>query len=265
MIRLQFIIEKPYLAFLLINRFSKIKRDKDLKEVQSFEKIIKDFKNNPYFYLLKINNLKHTEWGISKILLEHSLDRIGRETEQIIRAINRTDLFRSILQETEAYKREIELQWKRNQKLLYSALKSLLKEKDFSMTSKVVLVHPSFSVGKSFPENLIVYGHKEEWPNYNLVYLVHEFLHIIFYRYGIPDNRISHALIELIADNEIRFILNKKHSKTYFKEGRCSVGHPSLRLIEKQILPYWLGYLKNKRQGIIDFYNNLEELLRNKS
>ena len=59
--------------------------------------------------MLKINNLKHTEWGISKILLEHSLDKIGREAEQIIRAINRTDLFRSILQETEAYKREIEL------------------------------------------------------------------------------------------------------------------------------------------------------------
>jgi hypothetical protein len=54
-----------------------------------------------------------------------------------------------------------------------------------------------------------------------------------------------HALIELLADNEIRIRLNC--SGVYFREGKHSVGHPYLAKLEKKILPRWKEFIKNRK------------------
>jgi hypothetical protein len=61
-------------------------------------------------------------------------------------------------------------------------------------------------------------------------------LHIVFDELEIGEKKISHGIIELITDNELRIRLNKKGK--YFKEQDRDVGHPYLREIEKKILPY---------------------------
>ena len=64
----------------------------------------------------------------------------------------------------------------------------------------------------------------------------------------------------LISDNELRIRLNKG-GRYFYSEGK-KVGHPFLKEIEKQMLPYWLNYLKRKQKNIIYFYKQLEKIIK---
>jgi hypothetical protein len=67
----------------------------------------------------------------------------------------------------------------------------------------VYIAHPGLKAGKNFGGNNIVWSHQNYWPNYNTVYIWHELLHSYFEK----DDK-SHALIELITDEEMRIKLN---------------------------------------------------------
>lgn len=85
-----------------------------------------------------------------------------------------------------------------------------------------------------YKKNTFVYGHKEEWNNYNMTYISHEILHSLF---GSTD--VEHCIIELITDNELRIRLNGNGE--YFE----ITGHSHLRNMELKMFSYWQEYLKN--------------------
>jgi len=96
----------------------------------------------------------------------------------------------------------------------------------------------------------IVWGHPEEWPNYSTVYLCHEIMHILT---NLDPSDITHAVIELMTDNELRIRLNNKGK--YFQYP----GHKHLRKLEKNILPEWKKYLKKPEKNIFNFIKDLKK------
>ena len=122
----------------------------------------------------------------------------------------------------------------------------------------VYITHPKLYNGISLPDKKFIgWGHSEDWKNYTTVYLAHELLHIILSR-KIGLDETSHAIVELIADNEVRTRLNK--GSLYFKDGKYKVGHGFLRKTIKSIMPYWKKYLKNQKKDIVSFYSVVKKL-----
>lgn len=111
----------------------------------------------------------------------------------------------------------------------------------FDESFTVYITHPSMRNGRSWGNNIISWGCKEAWPNYSVVYIWHEILHTYFDR-----SEKSHALIELITDNELRAQLS---GVTYppFE------GHADLAILKKKLLPQWKKYLKSAPRDIKNF------------
>jgi len=121
-----------------------------------------------------------------------------------------------------------------------------------------LVIHPAVGGGSYLSNGKIFWGHNEDWPNYSLVYLVHEALHEYF-----KQSDLTHALIELTADNELRIRLNK--GGEYFTCDGEDVGHEYLRKLEQIILPKWKTYLNSgnkKLSTIFDLQKKLEEDLK---
>lgn len=161
--------------------------------------------------------------------------------------------FPELLENSEEYKTWLEQEWQNNKLKIEAELSSILRIEPPSQVFTVFVVGNLVHQGTYLGNSKIIWGHKEEWKNYSLVYLVHEYLHEL-----LPDTFINHAVIQLISDNELRIRLNK--GGRYFTCEGESVGHEYLRPIEEKILPEWKSYLKHENQTIHSF----SEMLQNK-
>ena len=97
------------------------------------------------------------------------------------------------------------------------------------ITIQVYLTHPKLKNGMAVDNQTIVWGHPEDWPNYSTVYLCHEIMHILT---NLDRSDITHAVIELMADNELRIRLNNK-GKYFQYPGPVSYTHLTLPTTER--------------------------------
>jgi len=186
------------------------------------------------------------------------LESILEKTEALLTDTEASAEYEDFYQETFKYRGWLENEWKTKkdevEKHLKSILKTDLSPKDF----EVLVIHPAVGGGSYLSNGKIFWGHNEDWPNYSLVYLVHEALHEYF-----KQSDLTHALIELTADNELRIRLNK--GGEYFTCDGEDVGHEYLRKLEQIILPKWKTYLNSgnkKLSTIFDLQKKLEEDLK---
>ncbi|MDD5638875.1 MAG: hypothetical protein PHO28_03150 [Candidatus Pacebacteria bacterium] len=265
MIKLDFQVNKHYLTYILLNK-SEDFFDLPLKQkVKVFKQNIwEKHKNNPLYYFIHLASYKHVKWAIENIYLDNDLQfsrtqitKLSKDIQKIFQSIFRSQEFKIILKETTQYKNSVKRQWDHNQNFVLNYLEEMLGQKLPNLSLPVYIIHPKLKEGRINSKKSIIWGHSEDWPNYSTVYLAHELLHILFNYYKIPQNKISHAIIELISDNELRIKLNKKGG--YFKEEKEHIGHSYLRKNEKIILPYWLKYLKKKQKNIYSLYKTLEK------
>jgi hypothetical protein len=268
MIKLDFQINKYYLAYVLFNKSSQPEDffDPPIKQkIQSFrKKLWKEYKNNPSYYFIHLVSYKHIKWAIENIYLkdnpsssEVQIKKLPKDIQKIFQVIFQSPVFKIILKETNQYKNSVKDQWSQNQNFVLNYLEEIIGEKLPNISVPVNIIHPRLKQGRVNSSRSIIWGHPEDWPNYSIVYLTHELLHIVFNYYKIPQKDLSHAIIELISDNELRIRLNQKGK--YFKEGRNNIGHPHLRKIEKKILPHWSKYLKNKQKNICSLYKKIDK------
>lgn len=150
-----------------------------------------------------------------------------------------------------SYKKWLENEWKTNKEHVLSELKAIMRTDLPESVFTVYVVGNLVSVGRNLGNNKIIWGHKEDWPNYSLAYLAHECLHSVF-----SSSELEHAVIELITDNELRIRLNKG-GEYFICEGK-DVGHDYLRDIEKRTLPNWQHYLSDKSLDIHDFIDGVK-------
>lgn len=144
----------------------------------------------------------------------------------------KTKEFRKIYLQTEQYRAWCEKQWEKSSKRTLRIVEELTQfrfEDDFT----IFLTHPSQRNGMSFGHHQIAWGHHEDWRCYTIVYLWHEILHSY-----LKGSELNHALIELIADHELRYRLTGVRYPPF-------IGHDHLMPLKKKILPYWKRYLKS--------------------
>ena len=103
--------------------------------------------------------------------------------------------------ETFASMRDIRNEWQAN--LIRSS--SLIHERTgLSLGDRhhdVVITHPAVPQGRFIPPDQIAWAASTSFPLANVVYLWHEILHGV-----LQNNDISHAIIERVADYELRHI-----------------------------------------------------------
>jgi hypothetical protein len=167
--------------------------------------------------------------------------------------LEQSPAFATIHQQTQDFVTVVQAQWERNYAVSSGAIQELTGF-DLHQTFVVRLTHPSLCNGRYLGDNVFTWGHREEWPNYATVYLWHEILHAYF-----PFDDLSHALIQLLTDNELRAILNTGTSYPPL------VGHQALFPLMENCLPYWRDYLIKTRQAgkgdILAFQAQLRTLL----
>lgn len=268
MIKLNFQINKYYLAYILLNKSNQLGDSPLSQKIKAFKKDLwENYKNNPSYYFIDLVSYKHIKWAIETIYLnsnslspETQIKKLSKDIQKIFQVVFHSQEFKKIFEETIQYKNLVEHQWDQNKAFVLNYLEEILGKKLPNLSLSVIIIYPKLKEGRVSSKKFIIWGHLEDWSNYTTVYLAHELLHVLFDYYKLPQNELSHAIIELISDNELRIKLNQKGE--YFREGRKHVGHSYLRKIEKQILPYWFRYLKNKQRNIYSLCKQLEKKIK---
>lgn len=180
------------------------------------------------------------------------LDKATKQVQKLIREGMKHPVFNVLLKNAEEYKDWLEKQWEEKNDLINKELRNILKMDLPEKVSNVYVMGNLLHEGCNIDGN-ILWAHKEEWPNYAVVYMVHEYLHNFFI-----DDNIEHAIIELATDNEMRIRLNG--GGEYFKCNGKNVGHKHLRKLETDIIDDWKDYLKNKDTNIYKFIEKMRNL-----
>lgn len=228
------------------------------------EKIWEKYREKPAYYFL---NPKYINLALEKIQLDISdknirsvLSKHSADLKKIHQEIFKSKEFQKLFKETKNHLDFVKNQWGKNEN---QALKILKEISGLSLPAQeitIYITHPNSCNGKTIDKNTIVWGHTEDWENYATVYLSHELLHIMTWPSHFQKNyNISHALICLATNNELRIRLNKKGK--YFKTRKIYTEYPEMIKLEKTILPYWKKYLGGKiGKNILELKNFLDIL-----
>ncbi len=253
-----------YFLLLSILKHHNYSENKDIRRLMVKVENIKEKYSDDLFIKIFLEN--DVEPGFLLPLLfydkKYKIDRSFVLIKKIYENIFKTKEFQKIYQETIIFQSKLKKEWEDNIDFINNFLADIFRKKMVMPQLTVYLTHPDLPSGRCYSNyQIAIYGHKEEWPHYNIVYIAHEYLHSIFNSLNLKKKKLIHCLIELITDNELRIALNKKGQ--YFKDKNIKIGHDYLRKTEKIILPYWRKYLKNNNKynkNIITFYNFLKDL-----
>lgn len=236
--KLNFLINEDHLLMHVLSsispeRFSSSRHKKDIVRFQNYawEKDVVS-----YNFLIGRTFLRDIE--------KFGLLKISQKIPKYLIELKKSKYFQLILKQTKKYREFCKKQWERN----YFVTSKIIKEitgfnlnRDFN----VYITHPSLKNGAFRHDNMIEWGHHEEWPNYATIYLWHEILHSYF---GKSDK--EHAVIEFIADEELRSQLNHIKYPPF-------IGHEYLKGLKKKIMPFWRKYLSNGRGDIKRFIKKI--------
>jgi len=216
--------------------FSSQKHQKDVVNFQNFA-----WKTSQNSYNFLIGRITPNQ------LSDENIKKVVSDLPSFLKKLKNSSEFKKISQQTKNYLQLCKKQWHQN----FSKTSKYISETTGLKLDKkfiIYITHPSLKNGNYIGDNQIAWGHSEEWANYITVYLWHEVLHSYF-----DYSDIDHAIIELIADEELRCILNKDKYPPF-------VGHPHLEKTKKKILPKWKDYLNSKDRDIKKFTKKLSSL-----
>lgn len=239
--KLNFVIDKNYLIGHTLScmgsaRFSSDKNKKDIIDFQNYA-----YKKSKKYYNFLTNRLKFFPNELTK----KNLRLFTEELFDFLEKLSCSEKFKKIYSQTEKYLEFCEDQWDENYQETQQIIRDLT---GFNLNKKFVIyiTHPGLKNGKYMGENKIAWGHNEDWNNYTTVYLWHEILHSYF-----DSSDLNHALIELIADEELRSQLNDSKYPPF-------IGHEYLESIKKKLLPRWRKYLKLDKKSILKFRRDIK-------
>lgn len=238
---LKFLIDENYLIYHTLKSMGpdSFSNQKYQKDVVKFQNLAWEISQNSYNFL--VGRIMPNQ------LSDKNIKKAVSDLPSFLKKLKSSSEFKKILQQTKNYFNKCQKQWNQN----YDKTSKHISEiTEFKLNEKftIFITHPSLKNGNYIGNNQVAWGHSEEWPNYITVYLWHEILHSYF---GHSD--IDHAVIELIADEELRSVLNKDKYPPF-------VGHPHLEKIKKKILPKWKEYLNSQDKDIKKFTKKLSSL-----
>lgn len=180
-----------------------------------------------------------------QIFFKRTAPTFDTETNTFLQTILNTRQCRKILDETNSSLIACEEEWNRNHKNSTAIIQELTGL-NLNKVMTVVITHPSIPNGRYNGHNRLEWRYHEEWPNYTTVYLWHEILHSYF-----GFDRLDHALIELVTDNELRVRLNGGMYPPF-------EGHHELNKLREILLSYWQEYLNAQSKNILIFRDHMK-------
>lgn len=175
-----------------------------------------------------------------------NLSEITKELEVYMSNLKSSRQYQVILNQTQEYLTFCKKEWEENLEKSSQVIKELTQF-DLDKKFDVLITHPSLANGRYHGNNVIGWGHHEEWSNYAVVYLWHEILHSFF-----QPGQLDHALIQLIADQELRVRLNGGSYPPF-------IGHEELLLLMEKLLPSWQEYLKEPNKNFESFRDKIRQ------
>ena len=145
--------------------------------------------------------------------------------------------------ETLLYKKRLEYEWKTKRKDIEKHIKDIMKIK-LNVRCICYVVHEKLNVAYNLKNNIIIFGFENYCKNFCMIYLVHKVLHYVF-----PMK--YHAIIQLIADNELRLRMNEKEEYFYINKNKLDNEPLCYELYDK-----WINYLEDKEMNINTFIEN---------
>lgn len=239
-IKIDFKVDDDYLIIHTLRNTGsdQFSSDKYKKDLIAFQDYAWDLNKNCYNFLIGRSSAKD--------IAGKNLQKILKKLPEFIEKIKSSKKYQKIRTQTKKYRDFCESEWGKNYPATVKIVEDLIGLK-FDNSFTVYITHPSQKNGIYLGDNIIEWGHNEDWPNYTVVYLWHEILHAYF---GFSDE--EHAVIELIIDNELRIKLNGGKYPPF-------KGHRDLNNIKKTLLPFWMRYLKSKEKNINKF---IKQILR---
>jgi len=243
-----FKVDKRFLAFVIL--VSKTKDTALANKMNAiYTTVTKDIE-----YQKQYNFLLNDSLSLSKDNFANFIELIYSDKFTILDFITNNEIFDQIFQETLQYKLRILNKWETAKTHVTKELLNILKLKKLDIPIiDVYYVHPTLNFAHCVESEYIIYGctHGLKNHHYDNSTLIHELLHTIF---KLDDSKYKnnydmvHAIIELIADNELyQRLSTSKYSLN---------GHGSLNKYRKHIKPLFVEYLLDPNINIYDFITN---------
>lgn len=243
-IRLHFQVDRRYLALhCLSGRFGL--GDRTLLE--AFQDRALRFDREACRFLFKY------DWPVGDLSVRGEM---GERAERLITHLEEDPAFATLEAETRTAASQAEQEWNQDLEFSQGVMRDLTGIK-FDMDLYVLITHPGQRNGMSFGETKILWTYRNDFPHFNTVYLWHEIMHKYIkasVRATFVDNP-SHALIELITDNELRVRLGGPAYPPF-------EGHPQNEPYRQKLLPSWRAYLKQPDKDIFSFLKSAEALFQ---
>ncbi|MBR1385509.1 MAG: hypothetical protein IJ568_01620 [Bacilli bacterium] len=157
--------------------------------------------------------------------------------------------YKLVKKQTDKYRRFLMKIWDSNQKVIQSSLKELLRFK-VENTYQILVIHPYFDnveYLKKNPKKNIVWGKKEDTED-GLKAIMRILFTAVKYElndYQEQNKEIVTAITDLLVTNEI-YTRVSGYSK--YEEGI-----KRLKLLKRQLYPYWLMYQGADREELVSF------------
>lgn len=248
--KLEFIVNKSQLISTTIKKYNTQKRAPFPVWGKLEARIYKKYKNEPaYYFVNPYIKSTYTTWALEELVRQSALSGTPlkktfstalQKISTIYQEIEESTEFSRLYKETNDYLLLTKKRWDEKK---VDILKFITAVSGITIPKKTVTVfinHPKAGGGEAYSQSdALRWGHQEDWPNYTVIYLAHELLHILTKKKQIRDD-IMHSLIELMIDNELRILLSGKGE--YFSVE----GHTHLRELERALFPVWQEYLAGK-------------------
>ena len=206
----------------------------------SLSKEIDKFRKNLYTKYKKEYNFCYKDKGE---ILKYGKDFIP-DNDILYNEIFNSDLYLSLRKETMKHKMHLVRLFHNNSKLIKKCVKEVLKV-SFKESFLVYIVHPRMEIiDYNESTNTIIWGSDKD--KYDVLTIL--LLTIMKGKYGsiyTDSTEVVDSIIELAVINEIGGKLENIDS--------YELGNPTLRIIKRQIYPFWLMYLGyNTKEDLLD-------------
>ena len=199
----------------------------------SLSKEIDKFKKNLYTKYKKEYNFCYKD----RIeIIKYGKDFIP-DNDILYNAVLTSNLFKSLKKETIKHKNNIEKMWEGNKELINNKINEIIRF-SFPENISVYVIHPRFEITEYHREfNCLVWGSEKDKYDVLTIFLSLITKGILLKNNSSFDNskEILNSIIELSIINEI--------GKSISKNFNYDLGNPVLKIIKRQIYPFWLMYL----------------------
>lgn len=181
-------------------------------------------------------------------ILKYTQDFIP-DDDTLYNLIFDTEIFKDLKKETEKYRQKLLEVWDKNKKNINQNLDELLRIKDINSYT-ILVINPKIDVVefiKSNPKKNISWG-KKDTENNLLEALIHILYTILKYEIGDfqkENSEIVTAILDLAITNELYTRISGV--------SKYSLGYKKLRLLRRQLYPYWLMYLGCDKEELVTY------------